>query len=74
MNILKESIDELAAKNSGLYTDVIMFLLVYTFFFFLMCLQKVKLVPYMLREGEERTVLLTILYCFIAAEDLVCNA
>lgn len=44
------------------------------FFFFLMCLQKVKLVPYMLREGEERTVLLTILYCFIAAEDLVCNA
>lgn len=34
MNILKESIDELAAKNSGLYTDVIMFLLVCTFFFF----------------------------------------
>ncbi|KAF4793571.1 Phosphorylase b kinase regulatory subunit beta [Turdus rufiventris] len=41
VSILKESTDELGAESSGLYTNI-MFLLAYTSFVFLMCLEKLN--------------------------------
>lgn len=71
LNILKESIDELAAKSSGLYH--VPFGL-HQFFFPNVFIENVNWILMNFKGKEKRAAFLTKLYWFIAAKHLVYNA